>query len=74
MRLDVLQTFDQKDVWTKRQKDIKDNKDKKDKKKTKKDIKQERTKEEDKRQRPKREFNIATPGQFRTLAMFISTI
>ena len=48
-----------------RQKDKKEKRQKKETKKTK------RQKTKDKRQRPKRQFNIATSGQFRTLAMFV---
>ena len=55
MRLETLQTFDQSDV---RQKD-------------KKTMRQKKTKDKrDKSQGPKREFNIAMSGQFRTLTMF----
>ena len=52
-----------KDKKTKRQKDRKSKrqKDKKDKKRQK-----------DNKQRPTRELNIATSGQFRTLAMFLN--
>ena len=63
MRLDTLLTFDQHDVQTKRQKKNLQKKTKRRKGKKKKDKKTER-------QRPKREFNIVTSGQFRTLAMF----
>jgi len=64
LRLQTLQTFGRSDVQTKRQKDKKTiiQKDKKDKK---------TNRQKDKSQRPKREFNIVTSGQFRTLAMFI---
>ena len=53
-------TIRQKDKKTKRQKE-------KEKKKRQKD-------KMTKRQRPKREFNIVTSGQFRTLAMFYQSI
>ena len=64
-RLKVKMTKRLKDQETKRQKD------KKTKKKKDKKIKRlidKKTKRQ--RQRPKRVFNIATSGQFRTLAMF----
>ena len=61
----------QKDKKTKRQKD-KRTKGQKDKKtKRQKDKRQKRQK--DRRQRPKRQLNIGTSGQFRTLAMFSCT-
>ena len=63
----------QKDKKTKNQKDKKSKRQKtrqKDKKtKRQKDRKTER--QTDKRQRPQREFDIVTSGQFRTLAMFL---
>ena len=49
---------------TKRQKD----------KKTKRQKDKKTKRQKDKRQRPKREFTIATSGQFRTLAMFKNLI
>ena len=58
----------QKDKKTKKLKDKKDKKTKRQKGKKTKQQKYEKTK--DKRQRSKREFNIVTSGQFRTLAMF----
>ena len=73
----------QKDNKTKRQKDKKNKKRQKDKKtkktkrqkdketkKTKRQKGKKTKKQKDKRQTPKREFNILTSGQFRTLAMF----
>ena len=77
MRLQTLQTFDRSDVYTKRQKDKKTKRQKDKKTERQKDRKTEKQKEKktkgqkDKRQIPKREFSIATSGQFRTLAMFL---
>ena len=71
MRLETIQTFDQLGVQTKRQKRQKRQKDKKTKRQ--KRQKGKKTKiQKDKRQTPKREFNILTSGQFRTLAMFLT--
>ena len=68
MILEILQTVDHSDVQTERQKD----------KKTKTITKTKKTKgqkeEKTKRQRSKREFDILTSGQFRTLAMFCISI
>ena len=88
MRLETLQTFKQSDAGTKRQKDekMKRQKDKKRKiqkdKKTKRRIdkktkrhKHKNTKKNKKtKDRPKREFSLATSGQFRTLAMFFISV
>ena len=67
MTLETLQTINENDVKTKIQKDKKTKRQKD--KKTKKNKKGKNTKKI-KRQRPNREFNIATSGQFCTLAMF----
>ena len=70
MTLETLQTFDRSDVWTKRQqRKIQKDKKTKDKKTTKEKDKTTK-RQKDKRQSPKRVFNIATSGQFRTIAMF----
>ena len=70
MRLEILQTVDHSDVQTKRQKGKKT---KREEKKT--QQRQKKTKgqkdEKTKRQRSKKEFDIVTSGQFRTLAMFV---
>ena len=50
--------------------DKKDEKDKKTKKTRKKKRQERQKRQKDNRPRPKREFNIVTSGQFRTLAMF----
>ena len=80
MRLETLQTFDQIDVRekgrktkTQKEKKTKRQNDKMTKKaKRQKDKKTKRQK--DKGQRPKREFDIATSGQFHTHAMFSFTL
>ena len=68
MRLQTLHTFDQRqtDKKTKRQKD-KNTKTKKTKRQNDKKTKSQK----EKIQGSKREFNIATSGQFRTLVMFL---
>ena len=74
MTLETLQTFDQNDVKTKRQKDKKTKRQKVKKTKRKKEKKTKRQKDrktERQKTRPKKEFNIVTSGQFRTLAMFL---
>ena len=70
----TLQTFHQSDVWIKRQKDKKTKRQKDRKTKRQNDKKTKKTKakrQKDERQRPNREFIIATSEQFRTLAMFL---
>ena len=62
LRLQTLHTFDQSDVKTKRQKGKRQKR-----QKTQKRQKDDKTK----RRKTKTKFNIATSGQFRTLAMFL---
>ena len=65
----TFETWDPSDIWSEWCLDKKTERQKDRKTERQKDRKTERQK--DKRQRPKREYGIATSGQFRTFAMFL---